>query len=169
MLGLAAGITVAAMVGPLGPGSGNEPTVRISRPWGGPPEVIVHADRIREVADSGRLIEVPNSAVAGGGGVTIVGGGGGEGSGGFETFAHTGESLGDIQTGLYTEQLFRAFGYNRDNFGYSIINYPRNHGGGGFGGNGGQQDPPAIDPRILGLLRDLAPIESKYPVAIPGR
>jgi hypothetical protein len=177
MFTLALGMSVVAMVGPLD----GEPTVRISRPWGGPPEVI------RQVADrtpSSGGIEVPNSAVAGGGTVTVVGagdGGGWGGEGGGELIA--GGELGGEQLGLRTEQLLRAFGYDRDHFGYSYIDYPRGSGGGGgaglgglggllgglLGGGSGGHDQPAVDPRVLGLLRDLAPVEARHPPVVPGR
>lgn len=182
MFTLALGMSVVAMVGPLD----GQPTVRISRPWGGPPEVI------RQVVDrtlSSGGIEVPVCAVAGGGTVTVVGSGDSgswSGEGGGELIA--GGELGGEQLGLRTEQLLRAFGYDRDHFGYSYIDYPRGLGGGGVGGGldrlggalggllggaggggGGGHDQLGVDPRVLGLLRDLAPVEGRHPPVVPGR
>ena len=159
MLLAAIGMTVISMVGPLD----ESPIVRISRPGGGGPEFIRQLSAAEHVSSGG--IVVPSNAVGGGGAVTVVGGSDAASS----EYAANAEPLG-----LYTEQLLRAFGYDRGSFGYTTINYPRgvfgNGGSGHWGNNGGHgsSGPSPIDPRILGALRDAAPIESRFP-PVPGR
>lgn len=158
------GIVCTTMVGPLDDGQ----TVRFSRPSGGPPEVV------RQVAGNATIsagIDVPANAVGGGGEVTIVGA-----QAQAEEYAAAAPSY-DEPLGLYSEQLLRAFGYDRSNFGYAYVNYPGT-GGGGWGGGrwgrGGRGDTPrdrpdpVVDPRVLSTLRDLMPLESRYQ-PVPGR
>ena len=154
---LAAGIVISTMIGPLNDGQ----TVRISRPGGGPPEVV------RQVATaktgvSGGMIAVPSNAVAGGGGVTVIG----AEARAAEEAAMAATATVSEPRALYTEQLLRAFGYDRSNFGYSYINWPR--GWGNRGGHRHEQPVAEIDPRVAATLRDAAPIESRFP-PVPGR
>lgn len=161
------GIVCTTMVGPLDDGQ----AVRFSLPVGGPPEVV------RQVAGSATVsegIEVPTSAVGGGGEVTIVGA-----LAQAEEYAAAAANY-DEPLGLYSEQLLRAFGYDRNNFGYAYVNYPGTGGGGWGGGRGGggrghgggrgehPRDVPVLDPRVLSTLRDLMPPESRYQ-PVPGR
>ncbi|MDP1663247.1 MAG: hypothetical protein Q8L55_15125 [Phycisphaerales bacterium] len=146
------GIALATMVGPLA----DEPVVRISRPGGGPPEVV------RQVAGTptrNGWVSVPASAVAGGGGVTVVGGANGAPS--WSESEDTGQP-----TVVRTEQLLRAFGYDRSNFGFTVLHAPRS-GHGRWGGHH-EHAEPEIDPRVAATLRDAAPLESRFP-PVPGR
>jgi len=154
----AVGVMFSTMAGPLEV----EPCVRISRPGGGPPDVV------RQVAIGGPTVSgaiaVPNNAVAGGGSITVVGG--------SEPLGETVPAGGDEPLALYTEQLFRAFGYDRDHFGYSYVDYPgvRARGGRGERPSGGERPAPVRDPDAMlrALPRELQPIELRFP-AVPGR
>ncbi len=155
------GIVCTTMVGPLDDGQ----TIRISRPGGGPPEVV------RQVAGTATVsagIDVPSNAVGGGGEVTIVGA-----LAQAEEYAAADANY-DEPLGLFSEQLLRAFGYDRSNFGYAYVNYPGTGGGGwgggrGYGGRGDHpRDVPVVDPRVLSTLRDLMPLETRYQ-PVPGR
>lgn len=146
------GMCLATMVGPLD----EAPVIRISRPGSAP-------EFVRQVAvgdrKSGGGIVVPDSAMGGGGAVTVIGAADAVSTDGYYM---------DGGLGLQTDQIFRAFGYDTGTFGYTTINYP---GGvwGGHGGWGRRDCPrPVVDPRIISSLRDLVPIEAKFP-PVPGR
>jgi hypothetical protein len=148
------GVVCSTMVGP----QGIDQPVRISRPGGNVPEVV---RQVATSAPTGGAVEVPSNAVAGGGGVTVIGE---EARIAQETAAAA--AVINQPVGLHTEQLLRAFGYDRSNFGYTYINWPR-----GFRGQRGfqQQAEPEIDPRVAGTLRDAAPPESRHTEPVPGR
>ncbi|MBY0309255.1 MAG: hypothetical protein K2Q09_10980 [Phycisphaerales bacterium] len=151
------GLTVASMVGPLG-----EPAVRVSRPGGGPPEVV---GRLGDAETLGGAIVVPGNAVgagAGAGSVTVVG----QESEPMAEMSFIRAGAGN-QTALYTEQVLRAFGYDRSRFGYTYINPVRGRLGWWGRGGAGPESPP-VDPRLEMLVRNLAPLESRFPPA-PGR
>ena len=159
MILAALGLGLMAMVGPID----ETPVVRISRPGGGAPEFVRQltvGDRQR-----GGGVVVPSSAVGGGGEVTIVGA-----SGASDVYVEAGGFIDDPQV-LYTEQMMRAFGYDRSHYGFTTIDYTR-RGGGWRGGTNGwhhlHRPERPIDPRITSMLRDLAPIESRFP-PVPGR
>ena len=146
------GIIFSTMVGPLD----GAPAVRISKPGGGPPEVV------RQVAGevaSGGGVRVPVNAVAGGGAVTVIG------AEDAAAKAAAAMALGDEPRVLYTEQLLRAFGYDRSNFGYTVVNGQGRGRGWRQRGEGSELE---IDPRVEAMLRDAAPIESRFP-PVPGR
>lgn len=146
------GMCLATMVGPLD----EAPVVRISRPGSEPEFVRQVAVGVRQ---SGGGIVVPSSSVGGGGEATVVGA--------AEAVVSDGSYIEDEMLGLQTDQVFRAFGYDRGTFGYTTIHYPGNRWGGHGGGWGGHPRP-RVDPRLQNVLRDLAPIESRFP-PVPGR
>lgn len=146
-------IALATMVGPLA----GEPIVRISRPGGGPPEVV---RQVAGVATRNGWVAVPANAVAGGGGVTVVGGGDSPAMG-----TAAADSVGQPSV-LRTEQLLRAFGYDRSSFGFTVLHPP--DGGHGWRRGHHERSEPAVDPRVAATMRDAAPLESRFP-PVPGR
>ncbi len=146
------GIALVTMVGPLA----DEPVVRVSRPGGGPPVVV---RQVMGNASPTGYVTVPTNAVAGGCGVTVVGK--------REGVAPWIPAEGvDQPAGIRTEQLLRAFGYDRSNFGFTVIHTPRT--GHWRGGGHHERAEPEIDPRVAATLRDAAPLESRFP-PVPGR